>query len=86
MAPQLISDPIWAHMAQNTLFDPFCHMGQMAKWAKYWPKYRGYWDTIWPLLAQMAHLAKWPKKGQKGSFKPAVNGKGPNIDLLGPPF
>ena len=23
MAPQLISDPIWAHMAQNTPFDPF---------------------------------------------------------------
>ena len=56
-----------------TMFwDPFLTpFATWAKWAKrgdYGSKYRGYWDTLWPLLAHMAKTAKWPKKGQKGSF------------------
>ena len=53
-------------------WDPFLTpFATWAKWAKrgdYGSKYRGYWDTLWPLLAHMAKTAKWPKKGQKGSF------------------
>ena len=33
----------------------------LGKRANEWPKYRGYWDTLWPLLAHMAHTAKTPK-------------------------
>ena len=34
----------------------------LGKRANEWPKYGRYWDTLWPLLAHMAHTAKTPKK------------------------
>jgi len=71
MAPQLISDPIWAHMAQNTPFDPFSppeHSWQDG------PHILTLGSLKWPItLISDPFWHYGPKRVKKGHFGPLLD-------------